>query len=142
MIKDISEIKKHLKECVEIELPYPFEKEVSIKYITLKDKEESFYLGGKFMRLLNDKILLSNGGRCWSVPINVKDKKGEIIYRSRFFVDKSFDKDKDTEEVIELKSIIKSQQDIIDKISNSLKIKSEENEKMKLILQRIRDKNI
>jgi hypothetical protein len=142
MIKDISEIKKHLKECVEIELPYPFEKEVYIKYITLKDKEESFYLGGKFMRLLNDKILLSNGGRCWSVPINVKDKKGEIIYRSRFFVDKGFDKDKDTEEVIELKSIIKSQQDIIDKISNSLKIKSEENEKMKLILQRIRDKNI
>jgi len=142
MIKDISEIKKHLKECVEIELPYPFEKEVNIKYITLKDKEESFYLGGKFMRLLNDKILLSNGGRCWSVPINVKDKKGEIIYRSRFFVDKGFDKDKDTEEVIELKSIIKSQQDIIDKISNSLKIKSEENEKMKLILQRIRDKNI
>ena len=142
MIKDISEIKKHLNECVEIELPYPFEKEVYIKYITLKDKEESFYLGGKFIRLLNDKILLSNGGRCWAVPINVKDVKGEIIYRSRFFVDKGFDKDKDTEEVIELKSIIKSQQDIIDKISNSLKIKSEENDKMKLILQRIRDKNI
>jgi hypothetical protein len=142
MIKDISEIKKHLKECVEIELPYPFEKEVYIKYITLKDKEESFYLGGKYMRLLNDKILLSNGGRSWSVPINVKDKKGEIIYRSRFFVNKGFDKDKDTEEVIELKSIIKAQQDIIDRISNSLKIKSEENDKMKLILQRIRDKNI
>ena len=142
MIKDISEIKKHLKECVEIELPYPFEKEVNIKYITLKDKEESFYLGGKYIRLLNDKILLSNGGKSWTVPINVKDKKGEIIYRSRFFVEKGFEKDKDTEEVIELKSIIKSQQDIIDKISNSLKIKSEENEKMKLILQRIRDKNI
>ena len=94
------------------------------------------------MRLLNDKILLSNGGRSWSVPINVKDKKGEIIYKSRFFVDKGFDEEKDTEEVIELKSIIKSQQDIIDKISNSLKIKSDENEKMKLILQRIRDKNI
>jgi len=142
MIKDISEIKKHLKECVEIELPYPFEKEVYIRYITLKDKEESFYLGGKYIRLLNDKILLSNGGKSWTVPINVKDKKGEIIYRSRFFVEKGFEKDKDTEEVIELKSIIKSQQDIIDKISNSLKIKSEENEKMKLILQRIRDKNI
>ena len=142
MIKDISEIKKHLKECVEIELPYPFEKEVYIRYITLKDKEESFYLGGKYIRLLNDKILLSNGGKSWTVPINVKDKKGEIIYRSRFFVEKGFEKDKDTEEVIELKSIIKSQQDIIDKISNSLKIKSDENEKMKLILQRIRDKNI
>ena len=40
MIKDISEIKKHLKDCVEIELPYPFEKEVYIKYITLKEKKD------------------------------------------------------------------------------------------------------
>ena len=142
MIKDISEIKKHLKDCVEIELPYPFEKEVYIKYITLKDKEELFYLGGKFIRLLNDKILLSNGGKSWTVPIHMKDKKGEIIYKSRFFVEKNFNDEKDTEEVIELKSIIKTQQNIIDKMSNSLKIKSEENEKMKIILQRIRDKNI
>ena len=41
-----------------------------------------------------------------------------------------------------LKSIIKTQQDIIDKMAKSLKIKSEENEKMKEILQKIRDKNI
>ena len=34
MIKDIKVIKKHLKDCSEIELPYPFEKEVYIKYIT------------------------------------------------------------------------------------------------------------
>ena len=35
MIKDINVIKKHLKDSSEIELPYPFEKEVNIKYITL-----------------------------------------------------------------------------------------------------------
>jgi len=142
MIKDVSEIKKHLKDCVEIELPYPFEKEVHIKYITLKDKEESFFLGGKFIRLLNDKIVLSNGGMTWVVPINMKDIKGEIIYKSRFFVENDFDKEKDSGKIIELKSIIKTQQNIIDKISNALKIKSDENDKMKIILQRIRDKNI
>ena len=108
----------------------------------MKDKEESFYLGGKFLRLLNDKIVLSNGGMSWVVPINMKDKKGEIIYKSRFFVDKGFDKEKDTEEVIELKSIIKTQQNLIDKMSNALKIKSDENDKMKAILLKIRDKNI
>ena len=139
MIKDISEIKKHLKDCVEIELPYPFEKEVYIKYITLKDKEELFYLGGKFIRLLNDKIVLSNAGKSWTVPINIKNKEGDIIYKSRFFVDKNFNKEKDSEEVLELKSIIGSQQDIIDKMSKSLKLKSEENEKMKSILIRIKE---
>ena len=139
MIKDIAVIKKHLKDCSEIELPYPFEKEVDIKYITLKDGEEYFSLGGKFIRLLNDKIVLFNSGSTWVVPINIKNKEGDIIYKTRFFVNKDFDKDKDTEEVIELKSVIKAQQEIIDKMSKSLKLKSDENEKMKIILQRIKD---
>jgi len=139
MIKDINIIKKHLKDCSEIELPYPFNKEVYIKYITLKDGEEIFSLGGKFMRLLDDKIILSNAGKSWTVPINLKNKKGDIIYKSRFFVDKNFDKEKDLDEVLELKSIIKAQQEIIDKMSKSLKLKSDENEKMKIILQRIKD---
>ena len=142
MIKDIKIIKEHLKGCAEIEIPYPFEKEVHIKYITMKDGEESFYLGGKYKALLNEKILLCNSGKTWAVPINMKNKDGDIIYKTRFFVDKDFNKDKDSEEVIELKSIIKSQQDIIEKMTKSLKIKSEENEKMKMILQKIRDKNI
>jgi hypothetical protein len=139
MIKDIKVIKKHLKDCSEIELPYPFEKEVYIKYITLKEDEETFSLGGKFIRLLDGKIVLSNAGKSWAVPINIKNKQGDIIYKSRFFVDKDFDKEKDSEEVLELKSIIKTQQEIIDKMSKSLKVKSDENEKMRIILQRIKD---
>ena len=142
MIKDIKIIKEHLKGCAEIEIPYPFEKEVHIKYITMKDGEESFYVCGKYKALLNEKILLCNSGKTWAVPINMKNKDGDIIYKTRFFVDKDFNKDKDSEEVIELKSVIKSQQDIIEKMTKSLKIKSEENEKMKMILQKIRDKNI
>ena len=73
MIKDINVIKKHLKGCSEIELPYPFEKDVDIKYITFKDGEEYFSLGGKFIRLLNDKIVLSKTGSTWVVPINIKN---------------------------------------------------------------------
>tara|TARA_B110000858_G_C17341534_1_gene266853 strand:+ start:67 stop:486 length:420 start_codon:yes stop_codon:yes gene_type:complete len=138
MIKDINEIKKHLKNCVEIELPYPFNKEVYIKYITVKGPEELFYLGGKFIRLLNDKIVLSNNGNTWTVPINLKNKQGEIIYKTRFFVEKDFNKEKDTDDNLELKSIIKTQQDIIEKLSKSLKLKSDENNKMKNILQRIK----
>tara|TARA_Y100000389_G_C17334418_1_gene449860 strand:+ start:41 stop:466 length:426 start_codon:yes stop_codon:yes gene_type:complete len=139
MIKDINVIKKHLKDCSEIELPYPFENEVHIKYITLKDEEEYFSLGGKFIKLLDGKIVLSNSGQSWTVPINIKNKQGDIIYKSRFFVDKNFNKEKGSVEVLELKSIIKAQQEIIDKMSKSLKLKSDENEKMKIILQRIKD---
>ena len=105
----------------------------------MKDEEETFYTGGKFIRLLNDKIVLSNAGKSWTVPINIKNKGGDIIYKSRFFVDKHFNVEKDSEEVLELKSIIGSQQDIIDKMSKSLKFKSEENEKMKSILIRIKE---
>ena len=79
MIKDIALIKKHLKDCSEIELPYPFDKEVYIKYITLKDGEEIFSLGGQFIRLLDDKIVLSNTGKSWTVPINLKKKEILII---------------------------------------------------------------
>ena len=139
MIKDINKIKKQLKNCSEIELPYPFDYDVHIKYITVKDEEELFYTGGKFIRLLNDKIVLSNAGKSWTVPINIKNKEGEIIYKSRFFVDKNFNKEKDSDEVLELKSIINTQQDVINKMSKSMKLKSEENEKMKLILIRIKE---
>ena len=60
MIKDIKVIKEHLRGCSEIEMPYPLEGNIMIKYITLKDGEESFFTGGRYVRMLNDKILLSN----------------------------------------------------------------------------------
>ena len=142
MIKDIKQIKEHLKGYSEIELPYPFKQDVHIKYITIKDGDESFYIGGKFIKILDNRILLCNNGKSWTVPISMKNKEGDIIYKSRFFVHKDFNKEKDTSEVSELKSVIETQQGIIDKMAKSLKIKSQENEQMKKILQKIRDKNI
>ena len=50
MIKDIKLIKQHLEDCVEIEMPYPLEKNVLVKYITLKDDEPAFFTGGRYIR--------------------------------------------------------------------------------------------
>ena len=136
-MKDIKVIQQHLENCVEIEMPYPLEKNVLVKYMTLKDGEESFYTGGRYMRMLNEKILLSNSGRAWSVPTLIRDKRGDIIYTSRFFVHKDFE-NKDDKNIKELKSIINSQQEVIKKLSYQVKSKSEENNKLKMIIQKLR----
>jgi hypothetical protein len=137
MIKDMKLIKEHLDNCVEIELPYPLEKNILVRYITLLDGEQSFYTGGRYVRMLNNKILLSNSGKSWVVPTVIKDKKGNIIYTSRFFVDKDFE-NKDDKETKELKSIIESQQEVIKKLSYQVKVKSEDNDKLKLIIHKLR----
>ena len=60
MIKDIKVIKQLLEGHVEVELPYPFKEGVEIKYITMKDGEKYFSTGGRYVRMLNKKILLQN----------------------------------------------------------------------------------
>ena len=134
MIKDKNVIKDLLKEHVEVELPYPFKEGVMIKYFTMKDGEQFFSTGGRFVRMLNKKILLQNSGKSWTVPVEICDKKGDIIYKSRFFVHKDFEKEND-KKISELESIIKSQQDIIKKLSQQVKIKAEENDKLKLFIK-------
>lgn len=134
MIKDKNVIKELLKEHVEVELPYPFKEGVMIKYFTMKDGEQYFSTGGRFVRMLNKKILLQNSGKSWTVPVDICDKKGDIIYKSRFFVHKDFEKEND-KKISELESIIKSQQDIIKKLSQQVKIKAEENDKLKLFIK-------
>ena len=136
-MKDIKLIQQHLEGCVEIEMPYPLKENTLIKYITLKDGEESFYTGGRYMRMLNEKVLLSNTGRSWSVPTLLRDKKGDIIYTSRFFVEKDFE-NKEDKEVKELKSIINSQQEVIKKLSYQVKSKSADNDKLKMIINKLR----
>ena len=137
MIKDIKLIQQHLEDCVEIEMPYPLKENTLIKYITLKDGEESFYTCGRYMRMLNEKILLSNTGRSWTVPTVIRNKRGDIIYTSRFFVHKDFE-NKDDKNIKELKSIINSQQEVIKKLSYQVKSKSEENNKLKIMIQKLR----
>jgi len=137
MITDMTVIKKHLIDHVEIELPYPLEKDIMIKYITMKDGEQSFYTGGRFINMLNEKIILSNAGRSWTVPTVIKDKKGNVVYESRFFVHKDFNKKKD-KDTSEFESIISSQQEVIKKLSQQVKLKAEENDKLKIIIHKMR----
>lgn len=135
MIKDIKVIKQLLEGHVEVELPYPFKEGVEIKYMTMKDGEQYFSTGGRYVRMLNKKILLQNSGKSWSVPTEICNKQGDIVYKSRFFVHKDFDKEEDSKKVSELESIIDSQQDVIKKLSQQVKMKAEENEKLKLYIQ-------
>lgn len=134
MIKDIKVIKQLLEDHVEVELPYPFKEGVEIKYMTMKDGEQYFSTGGRYIRMLNKKVLLQNSGKSWSVPTEICNRDGDVIYKSRFFVHKDFEKEKDSK-VSELESIIKSQQDVIKKLSQQVKMKAEENDKLKLYIQ-------
>jgi len=119
MITDINIIKEELKGFSQIEFPYNINKGCLVKYLTIKDNNEFFYLGGNFIRFGNDSIILTKSNQTWSIPKYIKDKSGNILYRSKFFVPN--DDSVESKEVKELKSIIKTQQNIIDKLAERLK---------------------
>ena len=117
-MQDISEIKKELLFFEEIELPYQLNPNCSIKYITLKDNEEFFFTGGHFVKMGFDKMILKKDKKITSVPTVYKNPCGEILYRTRFFLleeEKECLKDKK-----ELVKIIKTQQDVIEKMTQKL----------------------
>ena len=119
MLQDIILIKRELEGFEEIEFPYPLRPGIIVKYITAKDDEESFFTGGKFVKMGNEKIYLTNGGPNWTVPIKVRDDECNIQYESRFFIPSK--EDVKPKEVIELEKIIKAQQDVIEKMTETIK---------------------
>ena len=131
MLKDINKIRKELEGYDEVELPFDFTKDTHIKYITLVDDEEAFFTGGKYVRLGMERIFLSNGGPIWSVPTKIRDNDSNVIYISRIFVPKQIEEVPNN--ILHLQKVIKSQQSVIDKMTeiikkdkqiiNSLKIK-------------------
>lgn len=114
MIKDIETIKRYLIGYNEVELPYSFKHAEEIKYITLKNNNESFYIGGTFVGLGNNCIILKNNFKRWSVPTFIFNKDGDIDYKSRFFVKENSDLDECHKVNKELIDSIKFQQKIID----------------------------
>ena len=119
MITDINRIKEELKGFSQIEFPYNINKGCLVKYLTIKDNSEFFYLGGNFVRFGNDSLILTKSNKTWSIPKYIKDKEGYILYRSKFFVPN--DDSVESKDIKELKSIIKTQQNIIDKLAERLK---------------------
>ena len=132
-MQDIKEIKKELNGFTEIELPYKLNPNCLIKYITLKDNNEFFFTGGNFLKMGFDKMILKKDKKIIPVPTVYKDKCGEVLYRTRFFLleeENECLKDKK-----ELEKVIATQQDIIEKMTLKL-------EKAFTILQEEREKNI
>jgi len=123
MITDIHTIKKELKGFSQIELPYDIKHMCPIKYLTIKDNKEAFYTGGNFVRFGNECIILTKSNKNWSVKNFIKDKNGNILYSSKYFIPDDDDTlvIPDNKSFKELKSIIKSQQHIIDKLSQKIK---------------------
>ena len=121
MLKDIILIKKELEGFEEIEFPYPLKPGIIVKYITAKDDEESFFTGGKFVKMGNEKIYLTNGGPNWTVPIKVRDDECNIQYESRFFIPEKEEEEEIDKETKELHDTIEFQQSVIEKLTDQLK---------------------
>ena len=128
MIKDISKIREYLEGYVEVELPYEFNKGESIQYITCEyDSEgniscDTFFPNCKFIRRLNDIIMLESNTLIKRVPICKRDKEGNIIYQSRFFIKEENDELKECEnDKNELLKTIEYQQSIIEKCGERIK---------------------
>ena len=146
MIQDIKKIKEEIENHIEIDILFKLLPGTIIKYITLKDNEESFYLGGEYIRKGNEKIFLKQSGKTWAVPTKIRDNNNYIIYNSRFFIHKNELKDKkdkedkedkeNKEDKEENKKIIKSQQQVIDRMTKQIiKLQKDLNNKNGKILK-------
>ena len=139
MTTDIEKIKYELTDFYEVKLPYKFIKNQQIKYITLKNNSEKFYTGGKFIRMGNECIVLSNGGKDWSFKTKIRNNNNDILYNTRIFIKKNSETSVNNEN--ELKNIINSQQKVIDKMSNKLKQQENELMKYKNMIQKLKSIN-
>lgn len=118
MSQDLTFIKKELKNCSEVNSYNDLDIGQHVKYITIKNNNEYFYNGGIYIKLGDNKITLKNKSRQWCVPLNYKNKDGEIIYKTRLFVESE---NKCNNNSDEYEKIIKAQQQIIEKLNNQLK---------------------
>lgn len=123
-ITDINIIRQSLKDCEEVSLPYKFSKGLRIKYITVKGEDEAFYDGGVFDGMGNHIIFIKNGSTRARVPTCIRNDDGEIVYRTRFFIDPRNDTSCE-EKKTELEKTVLAQQKVIEKISEQLKLLEE-----------------
>ena len=141
-ITDISIIQKELRGYEQVDIPYTFTSDTKIKYITLEEEtnSEGFFVGGGYLRMGNERIVLQNGPSIWSVPIRVRDDNNDIIYESKFFVpkDDTVDVEK-SKDIKELEKTIKAQQMVIEKMTNTIKNDKIKLQKYENIIQKLRN---
>ena len=134
---DIDKIKKELKNCVEVKLPYVFQKKDKIKYITLLDSNEVFNKGGEFVKYGNERIVLSNGASEWSFKTKIRNDSNEVIYQSRIFLEVNSHKCEETD-IQELQEIIEAQRKVIDTMSHELHSHQKEIQKYERVIQKLK----
>jgi hypothetical protein len=151
MIKDLTKIRELLSDYVEVEMPYDFDRGCDIQYVTcdLDNKgvidinTESFYSNCKFIRRCNDILVVESNSQTKNVSIWRRDKFGNIIYTSRFFIlesnnnlnDLQIGGGKSKEDTKDLKDTIIYQQSIIEKLTERVKyVEIEKHETQEKIL--------
>jgi|TARA_B110000858_G_C17725613_1_gene437518 hypothetical protein len=138
-IDDISEIRKILKDYVEVELPYDFKKGEDIKYITLdkNTQTESFFNGGEYVKSGNELIYLQNGPINWSIKTKLRDDDNNIYYTSRIYVRDKIDiKNYNTKDILEFQKTIKAQQMVIEKMTKTIREDKIQIQKYENLLQK------
>lgn len=138
MIKDLTKIRELLSDYVEVRMPYDFDRGCDIQYVTcdldgegnIDINKESFYPNCKFIRRCNDILIIEYNGQTKNVQIYRRDKGGNIIYKSRFFILENQPGDsqigggkskEDTKNNQDLKDTIIYQQSIIEKLTERIK---------------------
>ena len=131
MSQDLTYIRNQLKVCDEVDSPYDIKIGDKVKYITIKNGEEYFEGGGKYVKMGDNKIVLKVDSKYEYVPLIQQNKEGFIVYRTRLFVvnpEKSMNgggKKCSDKDATEYEKIIQTQQDIIEKLNIQLKKQSQ-----------------
>jgi hypothetical protein len=131
MSQDLTYIKNQLKVCDEVESPYDIKIGNKVKYITIKNGEEYFFDGGTYVKMGDNKIVLKVNSNYEYVPLIQQNKEGFTVYRTRLFVvdpEKVMNgggKQCSDKDATEYEKIIKTQQDIIEKLNIQLKKQSQ-----------------
>ena len=86
-VTDLQLIRESLKHCEEVTLPYRFTKDMWVKYITVVDEDEAFFEGGYFSGMGDHIIILCNKKCNRRIPTCIRSDDGEVLYKTRFFVD-------------------------------------------------------
>jgi len=136
-IDDISEIRKILKDYVEVELPYDFKKTEDIKYITLdkNTQTEFFFNGGEYVKSGNELIYLQNGPINWSIKTKLRDDDNNIYYTSRIYV-RDIVEETDSKDIMMLQKTIKAQQMVIEKMTKTIRQDKIQIQKYENLLQK------
>ena len=131
MSQDLDFIKQELIHCEEFSSPFDIDINSYVKYITLKNKQEYFYSGGKYIGMRENQIILQTDKTKLYVPLTLKNPDGSILYKTRLFVVNEDSQESSLKTSQHYESIIQTQQSIIETLTQKIKQFSDQNQELK-----------